>query len=74
MALDTVSVLVSSPERLLGHAELRLYFDPKWCGGTWFVIDVHREDGEVINLDQRGDLMPSSPTTTTTPPPHPDPK
>ena len=68
----------SDPERisspwLVGRfslgAELRLYFDGNWCDGTWFVVDVPNEDGEVINLDQLQDLMPTTATTTTTPPP-----
>jgi hypothetical protein len=61
-------------EGLTAGAELRLYYDCNWCGRTWFVVDVQREDGEVINLDQLRDLMPSTATTTTTtttPPPGP---
>jgi hypothetical protein len=53
-------------ERLTTGAELRLYYGRNWYGGTWFVVDVLREDGEVINLDQLNDLKPSSATTTTT--------
>jgi hypothetical protein len=56
-------------ERLTADDELQLYFAPKWGGGTYFVVDVDRGDGEVINLDQLADLRPSSPTTTTTPAP-----
>lgn len=52
--------------RLRMGAVLKLYFDPSWCRGTWFVVDEQRRDGEVINLDQLADLRPSSPTTTTT--------
>jgi len=60
-------------ERLTAQADLQLYFDPKWCGGTWFMVDVQRGDGEVLNLDQLGDLRPSSVTTTTTTTQPPDP-
>lgn len=56
-------------ERMSGNAELLLFRDPAWAGGTWFVVDVFQETGEVVNLDQLRDLNPSSPTTTTTPPP-----
>ncbi len=55
-------------ERLSSGAELRLYLDCNWCDGTWFVVDVLREDGEVVNLDQLKDLMPPTATTTTPPP------
>jgi len=53
-------------ERLTGRAELRVYFDPRWCAGTFFVVDVLREDGVVLNQDQFRDLVPSTATTTTT--------
>jgi hypothetical protein len=61
-------------KRLKERAELRIYFKPSWCDGTWFIVDVPKEDGEVINLDQLRDLMPATATTTTTttaPPPNP---
>lgn len=58
-------------DRLASNADLRLYFDPKWCGGTWFVADVAAGDGVLINLDQLTDLKPPSPTTTTTTTPSP---
>jgi hypothetical protein len=53
-------------ERLLNGSKLQLYFDPKWCGGTWLVADEEAGDGVVINPDQLADLKPPSPTTTTT--------
>jgi hypothetical protein len=59
-------------ERLTSNADLRLFYDPKWCGGIWFVVDLKLGDGVVINQDQLNDLRPPSPTTTTstpTPPP-----
>ncbi len=55
-------------ERLTSNAELRLFLDPKWSGGIWFVVDLQQGDGVVINLDQLNDLRPPSPTTTTPPP------
>lgn len=58
-------------ERLTSGADLRLFFDPKWCGGTWFVADLRSGDGVVINLQQLSELRPPSPTTTTTPAPPP---
>ena len=61
-------------KRLKDKSELRIYLSRAWCDGTWFVVDVPNEDGEVINLDQLKDLMPTSATTTTTttkPPPDP---
>jgi hypothetical protein len=61
-------------KRLKERAELRIYYNPAWCGGTWLVVDVPNDDGEVINLDQLQDLMPTTATTTTTtttPPPDP---
>lgn len=72
--LGTNSSRMCSPwlvERLLNNSDLRLYFDPKWCGGIWFVADMRSGDGVVINLDQLADLKPCSPTTTTTPAPQP---
>jgi hypothetical protein len=53
-------------DRLKEGVELRLYFKADWCDGTWFVIDVLREDGVVVNPDQLHELMPSTATTTTT--------
>lgn len=57
-------------KRLKDNCELCIYFDPSWCGGTWLIVDVPNEDGEVINPDQLRDLMPAT-ATTTTPPPDP---
>lgn len=50
-------------ERLTRRAELRVFKDPYWGNGTWFVVDDIEGDGVVINEDQFKDLMPSSPTT-----------
>lgn len=61
-------------ERLMASAELRIYRDPQWCDGTWFVVDVLDADGVVVNLDQLSELMPTSATTTTTTPPPREPK
>jgi hypothetical protein len=58
-------------DRLLRRSNLRLYYDPNWCNGTWFVIDQDRGDGVVLNVDQAHELMPPSPTTTTTTTPAP---
>ncbi|QDT24354.1 toll/interleukin-1 receptor domain-containing protein [Gimesia chilikensis] len=58
-------------ERLTKRAELRVFKDPFWGNGTWFVVDDIEGDGVVINEDQFNDLIPPSPTTPspTTPPP-----
>jgi hypothetical protein len=53
-------------KKLKEKAELRIFYKQGWCDGTWFVVDVPNEVGEVINLDQLRDLMPSTATTTTT--------
>src|SRR5205823_4676318 len=53
-------------KKLKERAELRIYYKRGWCDGTWLVVDVPNEVGEVINLDQLRDLMPSTATTTTT--------
>ena len=59
-------------EKLSDNSHLRIYFNRELYGGTWFVIDVTNEDGEVIHPNQRDELMPSSlttapPTTNTLP-------
>ena len=51
-------------DRLLNGADLGLYLDRNWSGGTWFVADLASDEGEVINLQQLEDLRPASPTTT----------
>jgi hypothetical protein len=56
--------------RLTYNADLQLFFDRNWCGGTWFVADERVGDGVVINQHQLADLKPASPTTTTTPQPN----
>jgi hypothetical protein len=61
-------------KRLKDKAELCIYLNPSLCGGTWLVVDVPNEDGEVINIDQLHDLMPTTATTTTTTTPPPDPR
>jgi len=53
-------------ERLTAGAELRLYHDPAWCDGTWFVVDIRQDDGEVVNLEQLRDVMPPIRTSATT--------
>ncbi|MFO0905844.1 MAG: toll/interleukin-1 receptor domain-containing protein [Pirellulales bacterium] len=57
-------------ERLKVGAELCVYLNPTWCDGTWLVVDVPNQLGEVINLQQRDDLLPE---TATTAEPWPDP-
>lgn len=52
--------------RLPAGAELRVYEAKRWADGTWFVVDAWEEDGVVINLSQRDELLP---TTATTQPP-----
>ena len=61
-------------KRLLNNSELQLYFDPNWCDGTYFVVDVQLGDGVVLNSDQFDEIRPSSPTTTTTLAPRSDTK
>ena len=53
-------------KRLKDKSELCIYYDPSWYDGTWLVVDVPNNDGEVINLDQLRDLRPTTATTTTT--------
>lgn len=60
-------------ERLKSQAHLKLYEDHNWSDTSiWFVIDVDKRDGVVINLDQRDLLRPPSPTTTTQAPSSPE--
>jgi hypothetical protein len=53
-------------KKLKENAELRTYYAPTLFCGTWLVVDVPNEEGEVINRDQLRDLMPTTATTTTT--------
>jgi hypothetical protein len=53
-------------QKLRAKVQLRIYFRQDLFDGTWFVIDVANEDGEVLHPDQRDELMPA---TLTTPPP-----
>ena len=52
-------------ECLLAGTELRLYQNPNWSGGTYFVVDVRDEKGVVPNPDQFLALKPLAATTTT---------